>query len=79
LVEELGLYDPALLKKPRLVAANKMDVPAAKKNLTAFKRRHRVPVLPISCLEETGLAELRAELLRRVRKLRPREKVSPSA
>ena len=26
LLKELELYDPALLKKPRVVAANKMDV-----------------------------------------------------
>ncbi len=79
LLEELKLYDAALLKKPRLVAANKMDVPAAKKNLTAFKRRHRVTVLPISCLEGSGLDKLKDELRKRVRKLRPREKKSPSA
>ena len=29
LLAELKLYDPALLKKPRLVVANKMDLEAA--------------------------------------------------
>jgi len=79
LLEELGLYDPALLKKPRLVAANKMDVPEARKNLASFKKRHRAAVLPISCLEGMGLEKLKKELRARVRKLRPREKKSPSA
>ncbi len=39
LLTELGLYDPALLEKPRLVVANKMDEPAAAPNLRKFKRR----------------------------------------
>ena len=39
LLEELGLHNPALLAKPRLIVANKMDIPAAKKNLIAFKRK----------------------------------------
>lgn len=38
LLQELELYNPAILDKPRLVVANKMDIPAAKKNLAAFKR-----------------------------------------
>ena len=41
LLEELGLYDPALLKKPRLVVANKMDEPAAEANLKKFKQQFR--------------------------------------
>lgn len=67
LLNELGLYDKALLKKPRLVAANKMDEPAAAKNLKAFSRRHKVDVMEISCLEERGLKDLTLELLHRVR------------
>lgn len=39
LMAEIGLHDPRLLEKPRLVVANKMDVPVAKKNLAAFKRQ----------------------------------------
>lgn len=38
LLEELKLHNPALLEKPRLVVANKMDLPAAAKKLTAFRR-----------------------------------------
>jgi len=56
LMEELGLYDPALLEKPRLVVANKMDEPAAEANLKTFKRKiRRVPVLPISAAFDQGL------------------------
>ncbi len=56
LLEELELYDPALLDKPRLVVANKIDEPPAEANLKAFKRRVRkVPVLPIAAAFDEGI------------------------
>jgi GTPase len=56
LLEELGLYDPALLTRPRLVVANKMDEPSAEANLKTFKRKVRkTPVLPISAAFDQGL------------------------
>ena len=58
LLDELELYNKELLQKPRLVVANKMDLPAAKKNLAAFKRKHRVKVLDVSAGEGTGLKKL---------------------
>jgi GTP-binding protein len=49
LLTELELYDPALVEKPRLVAANKMDEPAAEANLKRFKRTVRkTPVLTMA-------------------------------
>jgi GTP-binding protein len=79
LINELKLYDPALLKKPRLVAANKMDLPAAAANLAKFKRRFKVDAIEISCQEQTGLERLKKELLKRVAMHRKREKESPAA
>ncbi|MDX2186307.1 MAG: GTPase ObgE [Opitutaceae bacterium] len=73
---ELKLYDPSLLKKPAVVVANKMDLPEAKKNLAAFKRRYKVDIHPISCAEGMGLEELKGLLLKKVRKLRPKVAVS---
>lgn len=67
LLSELKLYDKALLKKPRLVVANKMDLPAAAANLRAFKRRHKVDVVKISCLSGNGLDELKETLRQRIR------------
>lgn len=64
LLAELKLYNPAILRKQRLIVANKMDLPAAKKNLTAFKRKHRPRVLEISAREATGVEKLKLELLR---------------
>lgn len=66
LVNELGLYDETLLKKPRLVVANKMDIEGAGAWLTKFKRRHKVDVLKISCLTGDGLEALKDELRARV-------------
>ncbi|MFI5357779.1 MAG: GTPase ObgE [Opitutales bacterium] len=79
LLHELKLYDPALLKKPRLVAANKMDLPESAAWLAKFKRRYKVDLVEISCLRGAGLDRLKKELLKRVTTLRAREKLSPRA
>lgn len=66
LVNELKLYDKSLLKKPRVVVANKMDVPEAAANLKKFKTRHKVDILKISALTGQGLEELKDALRKRV-------------
>ncbi|HOX55664.1 MAG TPA: GTPase ObgE [Candidatus Paceibacterota bacterium] len=56
LLRELELYDPALVERPRLVVANKMDEPAAEANLKKFKRRIRqAPILPIAAAFDQGI------------------------
>ena len=56
LLKELELYDPAMLDKPRLVVANKMDEPAAEKNLKMFQRKFRkLSVLPIAAGFDEGI------------------------
>lgn len=70
LLSELKLYDPKLLKKPRVVVANKMDLEAAAENLTKFRRKYKVDVLKISCETGEGLEKLKSELRKRVRKQR---------
>ena len=56
LLHELSLYDPALVKRPRLVVANKMDEPVAEENLKKFKRRiPKTPVLPIAAAFDQGI------------------------
>ena len=78
LLRELELYDPALLDKPRVVAANKMDVPEAAAHLKKFRTRYKqVDVIEISCLTGDGIGTLKKELLKRVNAFRRREKVSP--
>lgn len=64
LINELGLYDPALLDRPRLVVANKMDEAVAEKNLKKFKQKVRkTPVLPIAAAFDEGI-ELFKETIR---------------
>ena len=63
LIKELGLYSSELLKKPMIVAANKMDEEEAVKNLKKFKKRHKnLDIIPISCLSEDGIGKLKSEI-----------------
>jgi GTPase len=67
LLRELELYDPALLTKPRLVVANKMDEEVSAENFDRFRAKFAVDVLPISCLSGDGIPELLEELFHRVK------------
>jgi GTP-binding protein len=63
LLKELELYDPALLDRPRLVAANKMDEPVAEENLKKFKRRVRkTPVLTMSAAFDEGIVQFKEKI-----------------
>ncbi|MFA5388928.1 MAG: GTPase ObgE [Candidatus Omnitrophota bacterium] len=55
---ELKLYNPELLKRPQVIAANKMDIPAAGENLKAFRKKIRKKVYPLSCATGEGIKEL---------------------
>ena len=69
LLKELELYDPALLEKPRLVVANKMDEAAAVKNLKKFKTKVRkAQVLPISAAFDQGMDKFRKTIRQAVEK-----------
>jgi GTP-binding protein len=60
LLKELELYDPALLQKPRLVVANKMDEAVAEENLKKFKRKIRkTPVLPMAAGFDQGIDQFK--------------------
>ncbi len=67
LLSELELYDPALLEKPRLVVANKMDEAVAEKNLKEFKKKiKKVSVLPISAAFDQGMEKFRETIRKEV-------------
>ena len=69
LLQELGLYDPALLEKPRLIVANKMDEPAAEANLKKFKRRvPKTPLLLLSAAFGQGMEKFRETIRKMVEK-----------
>jgi len=70
---ELANYSPALARKPQIVAANKMDLPLARKRYRRFAqamKRRRQKVVPISAATGEGLPTLldaTAEALFRLR------------
>jgi GTP-binding protein len=59
LLQELRLYRPDLLERPRLIAANKIDAPGAAEIITGL-REHIIDteVFPISALTGEGVDEL---------------------
>ena len=65
LLKELELYDPALIDKPRLVVANKIDEAAAEKYLKQFKTKiKKVKVLPISAAFDEGVEKFKTTIPR---------------
>ena len=62
LLEELKLHRAELLERPRMIVANKMDLPEAAPLLKEFKRRTRQKVLQISAETGLGIAELKTAL-----------------
>ena len=67
LLSELELYDPALLEKPRLVVANKMDEAVAEKYLKQFKTKiKKVKVLPISAAFDQGMEKFRETIRKEI-------------
>ena len=55
---ELKSYDEVFLSKPRIIVANKMDLPDAEKNLKRFKKKYKNKILAISAIEKKGLNQI---------------------
>jgi len=62
--KELSLYGRHLAEKPQVLACNKMDLPGAKENLEAFKKKINKRVFPISASTGEGVKELLEEVFR---------------
>jgi small GTP-binding protein len=62
LERELRLYSPVLAAKPRIIVANKMDLPAAAAKLKKFQERVKDQVIPISCYSQEGIQDFRDKL-----------------
>ena len=63
--EELVAHDPALIEKPTLLVANKMDLPAARKGWEALRRwatEHEIPAVAVSGMTGEGIPALREAL-----------------
>lgn len=58
--EELKAYDPKLMERPQIIAANKMEMPEAQENLKSFKSKlsGEYPVYPFSALTKQGLNDI---------------------
>jgi GTP-binding protein len=68
LLNELAQYDAKLLKRPRLIAANKMDLKAALSNLKTLKKQIRKSIVPISAETGAGLEELKSAIRKKLKK-----------
>lgn len=57
---ELALYNPGLVNKPMVVAANKTDMPGSWENVEKLKQElgNRIEIFPISALSGDGLKQL---------------------
>lgn len=56
--QELKKYSTFLIKKPQVIALNKIDLPQAKENLKRFRKTIKKEVFPISALNKIGLEDL---------------------
>ena len=55
---ELESYSPALVGRPQVIAANKIDVPQAREHMRRLQEAVSAPVWPISCATGEGIPEL---------------------
>lgn len=75
--KELEAYDPSLMKRPQVIAANKMDAiydPEENDSLTRLKAEFEpkgIPVFPISAVSGTGLKELLSYVYEQLQNLDP--------
>jgi len=78
LLEELEQYDPALVDKPRLVVANKMDETAAEENLKKFKRKIRkTPVITMAAAFDEGIDQFKKLMREAVEQTEDKPAISP--
>ncbi|MFZ5650334.1 MAG: GTPase ObgE [Bacillota bacterium] len=61
---EISLYNPDLIEKPMVVAANKIDMPGSRENLELLEKElgGRYDIYPISALTSEGIERLVASL-----------------
>ncbi|MGH7973447.1 MAG: Obg family GTPase, partial [Limisphaerales bacterium] len=79
LLNEIELYDPSLLERPRLIVGNKMDEPNAEANLKSFKRRVRkTPVLPMAAAFDEGVEKFKLTIREAVEECGPLEQRDPT-
>ncbi|MDD2181031.1 MAG: GTPase ObgE [Bacilli bacterium] len=60
--KELMNFNPKILDKPQIIIANKMDIIGALDNLEKFKEKVKVPIYPISAINNEGLDKVLIEM-----------------
>ena len=63
---EIKLYSSALVRKPEIIIAHKMDLPQARENLVKYRKSLPRRLVPVSGVTRLGLRELVKELFRRL-------------
>ncbi|MBI2931775.1 MAG: 50S ribosome-binding GTPase, partial [Planctomycetes bacterium] len=63
---ELERYSATLAGKPEIVVANKLDIPGAKKGMTAFRKAAGKDVIGLSAATGEGLKALVREIFSRL-------------
>ena len=61
---ELKAFSRDLAKKKQILVANKMDLPSAKTNIKAFKKRFKRNIFEISAKDKIGLEALLEEIIK---------------
>ena len=68
LVNEVQLYDRQLMKRPRLLVANKMDLPQSVENLKEFKGQIKERIYKSSCVSKEGVEKITQALYKKLNK-----------
>uniref|UniRef100_A0A8D8MLN3 Mitochondrial ribosome-associated GTPase 2 n=3 Tax=Culex pipiens TaxID=7175 RepID=A0A8D8MLN3_CULPI len=62
LMHELTMFSEELAERPKMIIANKIDLPGAEENVQLLEHHVDVPVVPISAKMGTNVAELLREI-----------------
>ncbi|MDR0826129.1 MAG: GTPase ObgE [Mycoplasmataceae bacterium] len=72
---ELKQYSSALMDKPIVLIANKIDVEGAEANLKKLKKAVKTPILVISAKDKTGLKEVLEKLYKQYEKIKKEDQL----
>ena len=68
LINEVELYDSQLLKRPRILVVNKMDLPQSSEHLKEFKEQIKEKIYKSSCISKDGVEKITQALYKKLGK-----------
>lgn len=71
---ELKSYSPALVKKPRMIAVNKSDIPGAEEVFKKIKQKYKKNVFLISSVTGSGIEKLLDKIIEKLSSFKLEEK-----